>query len=116
VAAAESVGRMAQAVSDSRFTAMLAQNSFDRLRCARDVPSRTGHSLALGYLHRHVGGMGSSHHLNTSVSILLALAQDTTSPIVQVSFNIIMLYFQIGLKYVIFHTCFRSGPFMLYLL
>jgi len=33
VAAAESVGRMAQAVSDSRFTAMLAQNSFDRLRC-----------------------------------------------------------------------------------
>ncbi|XP_008187609.1 HEAT repeat-containing protein 5B isoform X4 [Acyrthosiphon pisum] len=84
VAAAESVGRMAQAVSDSRFTAMLAQTSFDRLRCARDVPSRTGHSLALGYLHRHVGGMGSSHHLNTSVSILLALAQDTTSPIVQV--------------------------------
>lgn len=84
MAAAESVGRMAQAVSDSRFTAMLAQTSFDRLRCARDVPSRTGHSLALGYLHRHVGGMGSSHHLNTSVSILLALAQDTTSPIVQV--------------------------------
>ncbi|XP_050534619.1 HEAT repeat-containing protein 5B isoform X3 [Daktulosphaira vitifoliae] len=84
VAAAECVGRMAQAVSDSRFTAMLAQTSFDRLRCARDVPSRTGHSLALGFLHKHVGGMGSSHHLNTSVSILLALAQDTTSPIVQV--------------------------------
>ncbi|XP_050428188.1 HEAT repeat-containing protein 5B isoform X2 [Adelges cooleyi] len=84
ISAAESVGRMAQAVSDSRFTAMLAQTSFDRLRCARDVPSRTGHSLALGCLHKHVGGMGSSHHLNTSVSILLALAQDTTSPIVQV--------------------------------
>lgn len=84
VAAAECVGRMAQAVSDSRFTAMLSQTSFDRLRCARDVPSRTGHSLALGFLHKYVGGMGSSHHLNTSVSILLALAQDTTSPIVQV--------------------------------
>jgi hypothetical protein len=28
--------------------------------------------------------MGSGHHLNTSVSILLALAQDSTSPIVQV--------------------------------
>lgn len=91
MAAAESVGRMAQAVSDSRFTAMLAQTSFDRLRCARDVPSRTGHSLALGYLHRHVGGMGSSHHLNTSVSILLALAQDTTSPIVQVCITFSLL-------------------------
>lgn len=38
----------------------------------------------LGCLHRYVGGMGSSQHLNTSVSILLALAQDTTSPVVQV--------------------------------
>ena len=46
--------------------------------------TRTGHSLALGCLHRYVGGMGSGQHLNTSVSILLALAQDTTSPVVQV--------------------------------
>ncbi|KAJ8983315.1 hypothetical protein NQ317_010853 [Molorchus minor] len=62
----------------------LAQTSFDRLKSARDVASRTGHSLALGCLHKYVGGMGSSQHLNTSVSILLALAQDQTSPIVQV--------------------------------
>ena len=43
-----------------------------------------GHSLALGCLHRCVGGMGSSHHLSTSISILLALARDTTAPVVQV--------------------------------
>lgn len=84
-AAAECIGRLAQVVGDPRFTAELAQTSFDRLKSARDVASRTGHSLALGCLHRYVGGMGSSQHLNTSISILLALAQDPTSPVVQVN-------------------------------
>ncbi|XP_011297784.1 HEAT repeat-containing protein 5B isoform X2 [Fopius arisanus] len=83
-AAGEAVGRLAQVISDPKFTAELAQTSFDRLKSARDVASRTGHSLALGCLHRYVGGMGSSQHLNTSVSILLALAQDNSSPVVQV--------------------------------
>ncbi|XP_037035883.1 HEAT repeat-containing protein 5B isoform X5 [Bradysia coprophila] len=86
-AAGEASGRMAQVISDSKFTAELSQTSFDRLKSARDVITRTGHSLALGCLHKNVGGMGSSQHLNTSVSILLALAQDGTSgssPIVQV--------------------------------
>ncbi|ESO02529.1 hypothetical protein HELRODRAFT_155831 [Helobdella robusta] len=54
------------------------------LKTARDVVTRTGHSLALGCLHRYVGGMGAGQHLNTSVSILLALAQDQSSPVVQV--------------------------------
>lgn len=40
--------------------------------------------MALGCLHRYVGGIGSGQHLKTSVSILLALAQDGTSPEVQV--------------------------------
>lgn len=57
---------------------------FPRLKSARDVVSRTGHSLALGCLHRYVGGIGSGQHLKTSVSILLALAQDGTSHEVQV--------------------------------
>lgn len=83
-AAGEALGRIAQVVGDSRFTAELAQTSFDKLKSARDVVSRTGHSLALGCLHRYVGGMGSSQHLSTSVSILLALAQDNSSPVVQV--------------------------------
>ncbi|XP_054269957.1 HEAT repeat-containing protein 5B-like isoform X2 [Macrosteles quadrilineatus] len=83
-AAAECLGRLAQVVGDPRFTAELAQTSFDRLKLARDVASRTGHSLALGCLHRYVGSLGSSQHLNTSISILLALAQDLSSPTVQV--------------------------------
>ena len=59
-----------------------------RLKSARDVVTRTGHSLALGCLHRYVGGMGSGQHLSTSVSILLALAQDSTSPVVQVKVQV----------------------------
>lgn len=83
-AAGEASGKMAQVVGDTKFTAELAQTSFDKLKSARDVVTRTGHSLALGCLHKNVGGMGSSQHLNMSVSILLALAQDGTSPVVQV--------------------------------
>lgn len=83
-AAAEALGRIAQVVSDSKFTAELAQSSFDKLKTARDVISRTGHSLALGCLHKYVGGMGSSQHLiQLKTSILLALAQDGSSPVVQ---------------------------------
>lgn len=83
-AAGEALGRIAQVVGDNRFIADMAQSSFNSLKSARDVVSRTGHSLALGCLHRYVGGMGSGQHLNTSVSILLALAQDSSSPVVQV--------------------------------
>ncbi|XP_078205621.1 HEAT repeat-containing protein 5B isoform X8 [Callithrix jacchus] len=95
-AAGEALGRMAQVVGEATFIARMAQYSFDkkqkvirshmrtiRLKSARDVVSRTGHSLALGCLHRYVGGIGSGQHLKTSVSILLALAQDGTSPEVQ---------------------------------
>uniref|UniRef100_A0A674CEQ8 HEAT repeat-containing protein 5B n=1 Tax=Salmo trutta TaxID=8032 RepID=A0A674CEQ8_SALTR len=82
-AAGEALGRMAQVVAEATFIARMAQYSFDKLRSARDVVSRTGHSLALGCLHRYVGGIGSGQHLKTSVSILLALAQDGTSHEVQ---------------------------------
>uniref|UniRef100_A0A8C7I404 HEAT repeat-containing protein 5A n=1 Tax=Oncorhynchus kisutch TaxID=8019 RepID=A0A8C7I404_ONCKI len=82
-AAGEALGRMAQVVGEATFIARMAQYSFDKLRSARDVVSRTGHSLALGCLHRYVGGIGSGQHLKTSVSILLALAQDGTSHEVQ---------------------------------
>jgi hypothetical protein len=85
-AAGEALGRLAQVIGDAKFVAEMAQESFEKLKCARDVASRTGHSHALGALHFYVGGMGSSQHLNTSVSILLALAQDVTSPVVQVCF------------------------------
>ena len=103
-AAGEALGRMAQVVADARFVAEVAQASFERLRNANDVRSRTGHSLALGCLHRsgdrgkqfprifsklfgtfrYVGGMGSAQHLDPSARILLALAEDGASPEVQV--------------------------------
>ena len=34
-------------------------------------------------MSRYIGSLGSSQHLHTSVSILLALAQDSASPVVQ---------------------------------
>ena len=82
-AAGECLGRIAQVVADNKFIADTAQHSFDFLKSARDVASRTGHSFALGCLHKYVGSLGSSQHLHTSVSILLALAQDGASPVVQ---------------------------------
>ncbi|XP_064421043.1 HEAT repeat-containing protein 5A [Latimeria chalumnae] len=82
-AAAESLSRLAQVTADGSFTAALAQISFDKLKSARDVVSRTGHSLALGCLYRYLGGIGSSQHLNGCVGILCALSQDSTSPEVQ---------------------------------
>ncbi|VDM97337.1 unnamed protein product [Thelazia callipaeda] len=82
-AAAETLGRLAQAVGDAQFVASMAQYSFDKLKNCRDANNRTGYALALGSLHRYVGSLGSGQHLNTSVSILLALAQDATSPLVQ---------------------------------
>ncbi|XP_036209575.1 HEAT repeat-containing protein 5A isoform X2 [Myotis myotis] len=81
-AAAEAWARLAQVVDDGPFTASLAQVSFDKLKSARDVVTRTGHSLALGSLHRHLGGI-SSQHLNSCVGILYTLSQDSTSPDVQ---------------------------------
>ncbi|CAK8692902.1 unnamed protein product [Clavelina lepadiformis] len=83
-AAGEAVGRMAQVTNNPTYVAKTAQLCFEKLKTARDVISRTGHSLALGCLHRYVGGMGSGQHLRMSVGILLALSQDSNSPEVQV--------------------------------
>lgn len=82
-AAAEAWARLAQVLDDGAFTAGLAQVSFDKLKSARDVVTRTGHSLALGSLHRYLGGISSSQHLNSCIGILYTLAQDSTSPDVQ---------------------------------
>jgi hypothetical protein len=83
-AAGEALGRLAQVVSDSKFVAVIVQGCFDKLKTARDAVSRTGHSLVLGCLHRYVGGLGSGQHITASVSILHALAQDVSSPVVQI--------------------------------
>jgi hypothetical protein len=44
----------------------------------------TGYALGLGCLHRYVGSMGAGQHMTSSVSILFALAQNSSSPILQV--------------------------------
>ncbi|XP_069772821.1 HEAT repeat-containing protein 5A isoform X2 [Narcine bancroftii] len=82
-AAAETLARLAQVAADSTFTARLSQMSFEKLKSARDVVSRTGHAMALGSLYRYLGGTSSCQHLNACVSILHTLSQDNTSPEVQ---------------------------------
>ena len=84
-AAAEAVRRLAQIGLDQRFTSEAIQTSFDKLKNSRDAASRTGHSLALGCSHRYGGGLGlaSSQQLSSSISILTALSQDTSSAMVQ---------------------------------
>uniref|UniRef100_A0A1I7XVG7 HEAT repeat-containing protein 5B n=1 Tax=Heterorhabditis bacteriophora TaxID=37862 RepID=A0A1I7XVG7_HETBA len=80
--AAETMGRLSQAVGDPQFVALRAQFCFDKLKAIRDV-RRGGYALTLGCVHRHVGSLGSGQHLHTGVSILLALALDQKSPLVQ---------------------------------
>lgn len=82
-AAAEGLARLVQSVNDSAFTVSCALLCFDRMKMSRDASSRCGVSLALGALYRYVGGISSSQHLCSCVSVLFTLSQDTTSPTVQ---------------------------------
>ncbi|OCT68730.1 HEAT repeat-containing protein 5A isoform X2 [Xenopus laevis] len=82
-AGVESMARLVQVVDDPTFTSGLVQASFDKLKTARDVVSRTSHSLVLGTLHRNLGGINSPQHLTSCVGVLHSLSQDTTSPEVQ---------------------------------
>lgn len=91
-AAGEALGRMAQVMNDTSFVAQMAQTSFEKCQKTPDAVIRTGHALALGCLHRYVGGMGSGHHLTNSVSILMALAKDPSSSLVQVRLSFCHLY------------------------
>ena len=89
-AAGEALGRMAQVMNDAEFVARMAQTSFDKCQKTPDAVIRTGHALALGCLHRYVGGMGSGHHLVNSISILIALSKDPSSALVQVRFLLLV--------------------------
>ena len=97
-AGGEALGRMVQVVNDPDFVAQMALLSFEKAKAARDGIPRSGHSLALGCLHRYVGGMGSGKHLNNSVAILLALARDESSLVVQVRFPVYFFSFPVFLS------------------
>lgn len=80
-AAGEAVGRMGQVVG-GQFTVETITSFVDRLQKDPNVVSRTGHSLGIGCIHRYVGGMDASRHLQATVGILQALARDG-NPLVQ---------------------------------
>lgn len=82
-AAAESLGRCVQTINDAKFLSTITQQCFEKLRTARDALTRTGYSLAIGCIHHYVVGMGSVPQLKNNISLLLALAEDHSSPSVQ---------------------------------
>uniref|UniRef100_A0A0N4ZQI2 HEAT repeat-containing protein 5B n=1 Tax=Parastrongyloides trichosuri TaxID=131310 RepID=A0A0N4ZQI2_PARTI len=79
----EFLSRMAQITKDASYVAGIAQYCFDKLHTLKDEKSRASFGITIGVLHNYVGSLGSNQHLNTSVSITLALAQDPSSPTVQ---------------------------------
>ncbi|XP_077394832.1 HEAT repeat-containing protein 5A isoform X2 [Festucalex cinctus] len=82
-AAAEGLARLAQVVGDAGFTASVSLLCLDRLKSGRDAASRCGSALALGALHRYVGGISSPQHLSACLGVFFMLSQDVTSPEVQ---------------------------------
>eukprot|EP00052_Salpingoeca_macrocollata_P027528 m.261759 g.261759 ORF g.261759 m.261759 type:complete len:1893 (-) comp22753_c0_seq1:42-5720(-) len=75
-AAAEALGVLGQAAG-SAFVNEAFQLCMNQLKNDRDATSRSGFSLALGSLHRHVSPSDSSRNVAGSVSMLQALAADT---------------------------------------
>lgn len=82
-AAGEALGRLSQVVGDGRFVGQIVQRSVEALKNTKDIP--TGHILALGCLHRYVGGMNSGPHLSLSVSTLQDIVKSSGGSIAQVS-------------------------------
>jgi hypothetical protein len=89
-AAAEALGRMAQ-VAGQTFAGNMIQHCVSTLQEERTAVGRTGYSLALGCIHRYVGGMGASRHLQSTLGVVHALAQDRTEVVRTWALHALML-------------------------
>lgn len=83
-ASAQSLGHCVQTVNDPMFLTEITSQCFEKLKNARDALTRTGYSLAIGFIHHYVVGLGSVQQLKANISLLLALAEDFSSPTVQI--------------------------------
>jgi hypothetical protein len=81
---AEMMGRLVMVAQGELHVSSLVQNSIALLQTTRDVNLRSGHSLALGCLHKFLGTVGSKNHINTTVAMVTALAKDSTSSLCQI--------------------------------
>jgi HEAT repeat-containing protein 5 len=87
---ADAFGRLSQIANNVTFMNDIAEYLVEKLNSrenSKDNLILSGYSLALGCLHRYIGGMGAGKHLTNGVSTLFKFAQDSSSPIVQVSLN-----------------------------
>ena len=66
-----------------QYVAELAQSAFHKIGNTRGNTVRAGYALTLGCLHRYGGSLGSGHHLNTAMQVVMALAQEAREPFLQ---------------------------------
>lgn len=87
-ASGDALGKLSQIANNVVFMNDIAEYLVDKLNSrenSKDILVLSGYSLALGCLHRYIGGMGAGKHLTNGVSTLFKLAQDSSLPVVQVS-------------------------------
>ncbi|OQR70512.1 HEAT repeat-containing protein 5B-like, partial [Tropilaelaps mercedesae] len=83
-AAAEVVGYTAVASSSRQIVNDAWTKVMEVLRNGKDSVAKSGHVLALGYLHRYTAGyMSDSQHFTASLKVLLQMSQDSSSVILQ---------------------------------
>lgn len=83
-AAAEVMGYTAVASSSHQMVNDAWTKVMEVLKNGKDPVSKSGHALALGYLHRYTAGyMSDSQHFTVSLKVLLQMSQDSSSVMLQ---------------------------------
>ena len=67
------------------------QSIFAQIQTNSDLESRTGFTLAIGFIYRAAGGANNARNLQSAVSILSALSKDPV-PLVQVRPKLLKLH------------------------
>jgi hypothetical protein len=83
-AAAEAFGCLVEVLPDKRLTENIIRFCFDHLKESREIPSRTGYSLALACSYRYLDDITKEKYLSLSIPVLHTIIEDQSTTIVQV--------------------------------
>ncbi len=83
-ATAEAFGHLIQVLPNKRLIENIIQFCFDHLKESRNIPSRTGYSLALACSYRYLDNMTKEQYLSLSIPVLHTMIEDQSTTIVQV--------------------------------
>ena len=70
-AAGFGLGKLCQITAEGKYVSEFCNSLYDKLKIARDMLTRTGYSISLGFLHYFVGSLGSNQNLNNTISLLM---------------------------------------------